>query len=46
MVASKGATDATHTFTSVPEGDYVVVVVYNGAVGIELVITSVSVPAA
>ena len=45
MVASKGATDATHTFTGVPEGDYVVVV-YNRAVDIELVITSVSVPAA
>ena len=45
VVASKGATDTTHTFMNVPEGDYVVVVVaYNDAVDIQLSITTVSVP--
>ena len=45
VVATKGATDTTHTFTNVPEGDYVVVVVaYNADVEIQLVITTVSVP--
>ena len=45
VVATKGATDTTHTFTNVPEGDYVVIVVaYNEAVDIQLTITTVSVP--
>ena len=45
VAASKGASDTTHTFENLAEGDYVLVVAsYNADVEIQLAITTVSVP--
>jgi hypothetical protein len=45
VVAAKSATDTMHTFTSVANGDYVVVVVgYTNDVNFQFVFTPVSVP--